>query len=560
MRIRWLRWGCTLAVIAAIAMGCASRNGSSGGGQASAAAKREADEFKAQARQGLIDFLREKPRPPACEIGYTTGRQLTVLATSDWIERAGLRRGDRITSIDGVPASQLQNQARPPARVAPGAPFSVGVSRGGRELNLTLVCAVKPEVWIAARRTQEAAAQGDWEACQAAAVDYIFAVGFMESLALEFHGRCGFHRAMTRGERFNLDLARDLYDWQAFRIREKSYEPGGLDEIRDSVLGGVAILRREGFREHADNLEEQFRHAPARVAAELGSSLPPQAQQAPQAQPAPVAQAQRPSAPPPQPAAPAPPQPVAPPPVTPPQPAAPPQPVTQPQPPPVPPPLPQAQRPPPAPTAQPPSPPRMSQGTAFFVRPDGLLLTALHVVDGARSVAVACPGREPAAATLGNGVRGQDLVALKTSLVAPAYLTLHDTRALLPGDSIFTVGFPGTSAADAVPKFSDGSVSAVTGPDAETAFLQMTIPVEPGNSGGPVVAADGSAVGVVSSGAAIILLLREPGIFPQNVSWAIKADFGRPLFEQPPALPAAKSRSEAIDRATRSACRVLVTR
>ena len=203
----------------------------------------------------------------------------------------------------------------------------------------------------------------------------------------------------------------------------------------------------------------------------------------------------------------------------------------------------------------------MSQGTAFFVRPDGLLLTALHVVDGARSVAVACPGREPAAATLGNGVRGQDLVALKTSLVAPAYLTLRDTRELLPGDPIFTVGFPGVSTADAAaPKFSDGSVSAVTGPDAETAFLQMTIPVRPGNSGGPVVGADGSAVGVVSSGAAIILLLREPGIFPQNVSWAIKADLGRPLFAQPPALPAARSRSEAIDRATRSACRVLVTR
>jgi serine protease Do len=150
-------------------------------------------------------------------------------------------------------------------------------------------------------------------------------------------------------------------------------------------------------------------------------------------------------------------------------------------------------------------------------------------------------------------------VALKTSLVAPAYLTLRDTRALLPGDPIFTIGFPGATG-DAAPNFSDGSVSAVTGPDTETAFLQMTIPVQPGSSGGPVVAADGAAVGIVSSGAAIILLLREPGIFPQNVSWAVKADFGKPLFEQPPALPAAKSRSEAIDRATRSACRVLVTR
>ena len=268
---RWLLGGCALAIIAAMAVGCASRNGareSSPGG--SAAAKRDADEFRAQARQGLVDFLREKPRPPACEIGYITGRELTVLATSDWIERAGLRRGDRITSIDGVPATQL-NQARPPSRAAPGTPYQVGVSRGGRNLNLTLVCAAKPEVWLAARRTQEAAALGDWDACQAAAVDYIFAVGFMESLALEFHGRCGFHRAMTRGDRFNLDLARDLYDWQAFRIREKSYEPGGLDEIRDSVLGGAAILRREGYREHADNLEDQLRQAPTRVAAELRS-------------------------------------------------------------------------------------------------------------------------------------------------------------------------------------------------------------------------------------------------------------------------------------------------
>jgi hypothetical protein len=146
MRNCWLHWSCTLAVIAAIMTGCASRNGSSSGGAASAVAKREAEEFKAQARQGLVDFLREKPRPPACEIGYLTGRQLTVLATSDWIERAGLRRGDRITSIDGVPASQLQNQARPPTRVPPGTPFNVGVSRGGRELSLTLICAVKPEV------------------------------------------------------------------------------------------------------------------------------------------------------------------------------------------------------------------------------------------------------------------------------------------------------------------------------------------------------------------------------------------------------------------------------
>jgi len=194
------------------------------------------------------------------------------------------------------------------------------------------------------------------------------------------------------------------------------------------------------------------------------------------------------------------------------------------------------------------------------VRPDGLLLTALHVVDGARSVAIACPGREPVPASLASGVRRWDLATLKTSLTAPAYLSLRDARGLLPGDPVFTMGFPNSTASDPAPKFSDGSLSAVTGPDTETGFLQMTMSLQLGSEGGPVVAADGAAVGVVSSGAAIILLLREPGIFPQGVSWAIKADVALPLFEPPPALPTTKTRSEAIERAGRSSCRVVVTR
>ncbi|HMB35787.1 MAG TPA: trypsin-like peptidase domain-containing protein [Methylomirabilota bacterium] len=559
MRHRGLCWGLALAVVATIGVGCASRNGGQAAG-GSAAMRREADEFKAQAQQGLRDFAREKPAPPPCEVGYLTGRELTVLATSEWIERAGLRRGDRITSVDGVPASQLHNQPRPSARVPPGTPFSVGVSRAGREVTLTLICIPRPEVWIAARRTQEAAAQGDWAGCQAAALDYILAVGYMESLALEFHGRCGFHKAMMRGERFTLDLARDLYDWQSFRVREKSYEPGGLDEIRESVLGAVAVLRREGFRDYADRLEEQLRTAPARVAAEIAAAPAPatpspssvaQARPSTSAVPPPTSPQITPIAPPvpTSPAVSAPSQATSPPAPTPPAPTPP---LTSAPPPP------QVQRgsAPPQPSA----PPRVSQGTAFFVRPDGVLLTALHVVDGARSVSVACPGREPVPAILASGTRNRDLVALKTSLSAPAYLTLHGARALLPGDPVFTVGFPTGTTAEAAPRFSDGSLNAVTGPDTETAFLQMTMPLQPGNAGGPVVAADGSAVGVVSSGAAIILLLREPGIFPQGVSWGIKADFAQPLFEAPPALPAARTWGEAVERATRSACRVLVTR
>src|SRR5207247_1479537 len=119
---------------------------------------------------------------------------------------------------------------------------------------------------------------------------------------------------------------------------------------------------------------------------------------------------------------------------------------------------------PPPPRPQTASAPRLAQGTAFFVRPDGVLLTALHVVEGARSIAVACPGREPASATLGNSARGRDLVVLKTALAAPAYLSLRDTRSLLPGDPIFTVGFPVAGTRDAAARFAGGAVGAVSRP------------------------------------------------------------------------------------------------
>src|SRR3989442_6945876 len=552
---------CVGAGVAAAVLGCASGGNPPPASESTSSAalareRQEADTFKAQARQGLIDFLREKPRPPKCEVGYLSGQQLTVLATSEWVERAGLRRGDRIISAEEIPVASLDGRPLPPAAAGPVVPHKVVVARGGRQITLTLPCVVNPEVWLSARRIQEAAAVGDWDRCQAAALEYIHSVGFFEALALEFPGRCGFYRTMLHGERFNLDMARDLYEWQVFRLREKSYEPGGLDEIKESVLAGVAVLRREGYREHAENLEDQLRSAPGRVAAELANPQPgPVA-----AQPTPFGQS-TPFAPP---TPTAPPAPVAQPtPVIPPTAVAPPPP-TAPRPvPPSPPPTPVAtQPPPPRPAPAPQLVPTAAStlGTAFFVRPDGVLLTALHLVEAARSIIVRCPGREPASATISNSARAQDLAVLKTSLAAPAYLNMREARAVELGDPIFTVGFPAAGAAAAASRLSDGAVSAVSGPDAETAFLQMTVPVQPGNSGGPVVTGDGSAVGVVSSITAIIPLLRAPSILPQNVSWAIKADFGRPLFGQPPALPSPQTTTEAIDRVTQAACQVMATR
>jgi S1-C subfamily serine protease len=86
----------------------------------------------------------------------------------------------------------------------------------------------------------------------------------------------------------------------------------------------------------------------------------------------------------------------------------------------------------------------------------------------------------------------------------------------------------------------------------------MSIPVQPGNSGGPVVASDGSVVGVVTATEAVAAFLQATGTLPQNINWAVKAEYAKPMFDQPPApKPMAKSRSEAIQRATQASCLVL---
>ena len=84
--------------------------------------------------------------------------------------------------------------------------------------------------------------------------------------------------------------------------------------------------------------------------------------------------------------------------------------------------------------------------------------------------------------------------------------------------------------------------------------------MQPGNSGGPVVNGQGQIIGIVSSTIASLPFLMATGVAPQNVNWAVKADYARPLFEQPAARPAAGGRTEALERARGATCRIEVDR
>lgn len=196
----------------------------------------------------------------------------------------------------------------------------------------------------------------------------------------------------------------------------------------------------------------------------------------------------------------------------------------------------------------------VSSGTGFFVNEEGAILTSHHVVDGASQIMAKCGDNEPVAATVSATNQAIDIAVLSTGLQGSAYLSLGLPRSATVGQRIFTYGYPVTQILGSEPKFTEGTVSALSGIGGEQTYLQISVPVQPGNSGGPVVAESGEVIGIVAAGAAVAPFLKNTGTLPQNVNWAVKAEYAALMFDPPPPQPPARSREDAIARVAQSLC------
>ena len=63
---------------------------------------------------------------------------------------------------------------------------------------------------------------------------------------------------------------------------------------------------------------------------------------------------------------------------------------------------------------------------------------------------------------------------------------------------------------------------------------RISVPIQPGNSGGPLINADGDVVGVVTATAAVEAFYKSVGVMPQNVNWAVKGAYASLLL--PPTM------------------------
>jgi S1-C subfamily serine protease len=135
-----------------------------------------------------------------------------------------------------------------------------------------------------------------------------------------------------------------------------------------------------------------------------------------------------------------------------------------------------------------------STGTCFAIGPDGLLLTARHVIAGAREIDVRFPGSAVFAATVVGADEAEDVALLRIQRPTHDYLPLAQPGAVRLGEPVFTVGFPAVDVLGDAPKYSDGTVGALSGLENDPPSLQLSVPVQPGSSGGPVVNDRGEVV------------------------------------------------------------------
>ena len=172
---------------------------------------------------------------------------------------------------------------------------------------------------------------------------------------------------------------------------------------------------------------------------------------------------------------------------------------------------------------------RAGSGSGFFADARGHVLTNRHVIDGCARLTVTFEGKDRDAAVRAVS-EADDLALLSTSRTDGMGAAFRSTRAKL-GEPVTVSGFPlrGLLASDL--NVTDGAVSALAGPGDNPRVLQITAPVQPGNSGGPLLDAGGNVIGIVVAKLNALKTMLLVGDIPQNVNFAIKGAIVRGFLD-----------------------------
>ncbi len=173
--------------------------------------------------------------------------------------------------------------------------------------------------------------------------------------------------------------------------------------------------------------------------------------------------------------------------------------------------------PPPPPASR--SPSVLGYGSGFFVNHSGQIVTNAHVISECDAVRVSQHDWPPRLATVVAVDHISDLAVVDGNQSETAFLPLRAIPRPQIGEPVMVAGFPLSDILGSSLSVTTGTLSALAGMDGDTQHYRISAPIQPGNSGGPVIDAFGSLIGVTVARLDETLV----GTQVQNVNFAIKS-------------------------------------
>jgi serine protease Do len=194
-----------------------------------------------------------------------------------------------------------------------------------------------------------------------------------------------------------------------------------------------------------------------------------------------------------------------------------------------------------------PEPEKRLSGTGFFVAPNRVV-TNNHVVSGCtKDIQVRYPDGRSFPAMISGQDATNDLALLHANTDNLSTATFRFRPRV--GDPVASFGFPYSGLLSSGGNCTLGHVTSLTGTRDDTRFLQMSTPVQPGNSGGPLLDMSGSVVGVV-----VARLNALPNSAPQNVNFAIQPSMVMNFLEVKDVTPKLDTSSTGAQKPPSEVC------
>lgn len=193
-------------------------------------------------------------------------------------------------------------------------------------------------------------------------------------------------------------------------------------------------------------------------------------------------------------------------------------------------------------------------GTGYAISSNGYIVTNHHVINGARSIIVRGINGDftkKYSAKVIIDDKNNDLSILKiddlsfSTLGIIPYIIANRTSDV--GSSVFVLGYPLRATMGDEVKLTNGIISSKSGFQGDVTSYQITAPVQPGNSGGPLFDEKGSIIGIINA--------KHDGA--ENVSYAIKSSYLINLIDQMPTSPKLQTISTVVGKSLQEQVKIL---